>query len=68
MYPNRACQGLVGLPGGLVARCLAFAHTPGHTWLEHYANNKVASGKDCMSTAAAGNIRQCMNLNASVNK
>jgi len=42
MYPNRACQGLVGLPGGLLTGCLAFAHTPGHTWLGHYMNSKVA--------------------------
>ena len=56
MYPNRACQGLVGLPGGLLTECRAFAHTPGHTWLGHHVNSKVASDKDCMSTAAVGDI------------
>lgn len=68
MYPNRACQGLVGLPGGLLTGCLAFAHTPGHTWVGHYVNSKVASDKDCMFAAAVGNMQQCMNVNASVHK
>ena len=68
MYPNRACQGLVGLPGGLLTGCLAFAHTPGHTRLGHYVNSKVASDKDCMSAAAVGNIRHRVNDNASVHK
>ena len=58
----------MGLHGGLVMGCLAIAHTPGHTWLQHYMNSKVASDKDCMSAAAVGNIRQCMNVNASVHK
>ena len=42
MYPNRACQGLVGLPGGLLTGSLAFAHTPGHAKFERHMNSKVA--------------------------
>ena len=41
MYPNRACQELVRLPGGLLVGCLAFAHTPGHMWLGHYRTARL---------------------------